>query len=172
MRVPKNIVLLSDGTGNSAGKLFRTNVWRLYQALDLSPPDAAGPPAQIAYYDDGVGSSSFKPVAVVGGAVGWGLKRNVLDLYTYLCRNYEQGDGLYCFGFSRGAFTIRVLAGFLNHQGLVQADTEKELKRLAVDAFRKYREKYKLASIWRSWSVPSAIWLHGQPKSESPSPRR
>jgi uncharacterized protein (DUF2235 family) len=141
--MPKNIVLLSDGTGNSAGKLFRTNVWRLYQALDLSPPAAGEPPAQIAYYDDGVGSSSFKPVAVAGGAVGWGLKRNVLDLYTYLCRNYEQGDRLYCFGFSRGAFTIRVFAGFLNDQGLVQADTAKESKRLAVDAFRKYREKYK-----------------------------
>lgn len=141
--MPKNIVLLSDGTGNSAGKLFRTNVWRLYQALDLSPPDAAGPPAQIAYYDDGVGSSSFKPVAVVGGAVGWGLKRNVLDLYTYLCRNYEQGDGLYFFGFSRGAYTIRVLTGFINNQGLVQADTAKESKRLAVDAFREYRKTYK-----------------------------
>ena len=141
--MPKNIVLLSDGTGNSAAKLFRTNVWRLYQALDLSPADASGPPAQIAYYDDGVGSSSFKPVALVGGAIGWGLKRNIIDLYTYLCRNYEQGDQIYCFGFSRGAFTIRVLTGFLNNQGLVQADSASELKRLAVAAFHKYRETYK-----------------------------
>jgi uncharacterized protein (DUF2235 family) len=51
----KNIVLLSDGSGNSTGKLAKTNVWRLYQALDLSKPDD-----QISSYDDGVGTSSFK----------------------------------------------------------------------------------------------------------------
>ncbi|HYC45959.1 MAG TPA: DUF2235 domain-containing protein, partial [Burkholderiales bacterium] len=91
---PKNIVLLSDGTGNSAGKLFKTNVWRLYQALDLTPPDTPGRPEQIAYYDDGVGSSSFRPLALLGGAFGWGLKRNVIDLYTFLCRNYRDGDDI------------------------------------------------------------------------------
>jgi uncharacterized protein (DUF2235 family) len=141
--VPKNIVLLSDGTGNSAGKLFRTNVWRLYQALDLSSPGTVGSPQQIAYYDDGVGSSSFKPMALLGGAVGWGLKRNVLDLYTHLCRNFEEGDQIYCFGFSRGAFTIRVLTGFLNNQGLIRADSSKELNRLAAEAFHRYRETYR-----------------------------
>jgi uncharacterized protein (DUF2235 family) len=48
----KNIVLLSDGTGNSSAKLFKTNVWRLFQILDLRDPDS-----QVAYYDDGVGTS-------------------------------------------------------------------------------------------------------------------
>ena len=47
----KNIILLSDGTGNSAAKVFKTNVWRLFQILDLRDPDN-----QIAYYDDGVGT--------------------------------------------------------------------------------------------------------------------
>ena len=61
----KNIVLLSDGTGNSAAKLFKTNVWRFYQALDLSRPEK-----QIAFYNDGVGTSSFKPLAILGGAFG------------------------------------------------------------------------------------------------------
>src|SRR6476661_8778937 len=121
----KNIVLLSDGTGNSAGKLFKTNVWRLYQALALSPP-GSGAPGQIAYYDDGVGSSSFRPAAVLGGAFGWGLKRNVLDLYTFLCRNYEPGDRIYAFGFSRGAFTVRVLSGMITDQGLVTARNDTE----------------------------------------------
>ena len=71
----KNIVLLSDGTGNSSAKLFRTNVWRLFQALDLTERAR-----QIAYYDDGVGTSSFKPLAILGGIFGIGLKRNVIDL--------------------------------------------------------------------------------------------
>ncbi|MBI2357763.1 MAG: DUF2235 domain-containing protein [Deltaproteobacteria bacterium] len=144
--MPKNIVLFSDGTGNSAGKLFKTNVWRLYQAVDLSGPRPAPPnkPEQVAYYDDGVGTSAFKPLALLGGAFGWGLKRNVIDLYTFLCRNYEEGDRIYGFGFSRGAFTIRVLTGLINNQGLVRAETEAKLRRLATDAFRAYRaERYR-----------------------------
>jgi uncharacterized protein (DUF2235 family) len=136
----KNIVLLSDGTGNSAAKLFKTNVWRLYQALDLTRETE-----QIAYYDDGVGTSAFKPLALLGGAVGWGLKRNVIDLYTYLCRNYRPGDRIYCFGFSRGAFTIRILIGLVNSQGLVKAATEEELREDATRAFERYR------NVWKHW---------------------
>lgn len=136
----KNIILLSDGTGNSASKLFKTNVWRLYQALDLSEP---GPnnPRQIAYYDDGVGTASFKPLAVLGGAFGWGTKRIVLDLYTCLCRHYEEGDRIYGFGFSRGAFAIRVLTGLIASEGLVNTESESERRHLALQAFRNYREK-------------------------------
>jgi uncharacterized protein (DUF2235 family) len=83
----RKIIVLSDGTGNSAAKIFKTNVWRLYQALNLSA--ASG---QVARYDDGVGSSNYKLLAMLGGAIGWGLKRNVLDLYTFICRNYKPGD--------------------------------------------------------------------------------
>ena len=71
----RNIVLLSDGTGNSAAKVWRTNVWRTFEALDLSGND------QVAFYDDGVGTSTFKPWAILGGAFGFGLKRNVIDIY-------------------------------------------------------------------------------------------
>src|SRR5437879_5525013 len=63
----RNIVLLSDGTDNSAAKVWRTNVWRTFDALDLSGAD------QVAFYDDGVGTSSFKPLAILGGAFGYGL---------------------------------------------------------------------------------------------------
>lgn len=131
---PKNIVLLSDGTGNAASKVWRTNVWRLFQSLDLTNS------RQVAIYDDGVGSSSFKPLALIGGVFGWGLKRNVLDLYTFLCRNHEPGARIYAFGFSRGAFTIRVLLGLVANQGLVPYDTEAELHRRAVAAYRAYRK--------------------------------
>src|SRR5712664_1628850 len=87
---PKNIVLLSDGTGNSSSKIFKTNVWRLYQALDLTDSQK-----QIAYYDDGVGPSSFQPFATRGGVFGLGLKRNVLDLFYFCCRNYRPSDKIY-----------------------------------------------------------------------------
>src|SRR4051812_5118886 len=135
MAMSKNIVLLSDGTGNSSAKLFKTNVWRLFQALDTTEPDK-----QVAYYDNGVGTSSFKLFAALGGIFGFGLKRNVIDIYSFCCRNYAEGDKIYGFGFSRGAFTIRVVAGFIARIGLVAYDgNEEHLARDAKTAYRQYR---------------------------------
>ena len=111
----KNIVLLSDGTGNSSAQLMKTNVWRVYEALQLTDPSQ-----QVACYDDGVGTSSFKPLALAGGAFGVGLRRNVLRLYRFLCEHYDPGDRIYLFGFSRGAFTIRVLVGLICEQGIIK----------------------------------------------------
>ena len=141
--MPKVIAVFADGTGNSAAKLFKTNVWRLYDALDTSDPGASGASRQIAYYHDGVGTSSFKPLAVVGGAFGWGLKRNILDLYEFVCRNYEPGDRICAFGFSRGAFTVRLLAGMIVRQGLVANTSEEDLQTYARDAYRAYRRRFK-----------------------------
>jgi len=133
----KKIILLSDGTGNSAGKVWRTNVWRVFQALELKGSN------QIAIYDDGVGTSSFKPLAILGGVFGYGLKRNVLNLYKFLCRNYQPGDQIYAFGFSRGAFTIRIVVGLVLNQGLVKFANETELDKKAHAAYRAYRhDKY------------------------------
>jgi uncharacterized protein (DUF2235 family) len=130
----RKIILLSDGTGNSAAKVWRTNVWRTFEALDLSGND------QVALYDDGVGTSSFKPMAILGGAFGFGLRRNVIALYKFACRNYRhKDDELFGFGFSRGAFTIRIVMGMIDSQGLVKADSEAELDSLASAAYRAYR---------------------------------
>jgi uncharacterized protein (DUF2235 family) len=155
----KRIVVLSDGTGNSAAKVWRTNVWRLFQSLDLKKSD------QVAIYDDGVGTSSFKPLALLGGAFGVGLKRNVLGLYIYLCRNCRsqedyhelekqsaitenrqpkplesfKDDEIFLFGFSRGAFTVRVLAALILTQGLVRYSSEADLSARARAAYRAYR---------------------------------
>src|SRR5262245_7765101 len=87
----------------------------MYEALQLTDPAA-----QVACYDDGVGTSSFKPLALLGGAFGVGLRRNVLRLYRFLCEHYVPGDRLYFFGFSRGAFTIRVLVGMIVDQGIIR----------------------------------------------------
>jgi len=149
---PRNLVVLSDGTGNSAAKLFRTNVWRIYDALDLNCDD------QVALYDNGVGTASFKPLAALGGAFGFGLKRNVLDLYMFLCRNHQvapdfdkdpadpaRHDRIFAFGFSRGAFTARVVAGLVTNQGLIcAAKSDRDLVRLARWAYRRYRaDRYR-----------------------------
>jgi uncharacterized protein (DUF2235 family) len=130
----RKIILLSDGTGNSSAKVWRTNVWRTFEALDLSGND------QVALYDDGVGTSSFKPWAILGGAFGFGLRRNVIALYKFACRNYrDPDDELFGFGFSRGAFTIRIVMGLIDSQGLIHASNETELDSLASAAYRAYR---------------------------------
>ena len=142
----KNIILLSDGTGNSAAKRHRTNVWRLYQALDVHRDD------QIAFYDDGVGSQQFRLFKILGGAFGWGLKNNVLELYKTLCRTYKANDDdkIYLFGFSRGAFTVRMLAGMIAHCGLYTAyKDEKDLRKTARGNFAAYRSRYKRGLLIR-----------------------
>ena len=150
---PKSILLFSDGTGNSSGKLFKTNVWRTYEAADLGPPQPGLRP-QIAFYDDGVGTSSFRPLAILGGIFGVGLKRNVLDLYRFACRNYAPGDTIYAFGFSRGAFTIRLVIALIATQGLVPAESEAALQRGAADAWRAYRRRY----LPRRLQWPTKAW--------------
>jgi uncharacterized protein (DUF2235 family) len=62
----RKIIILSDGTGNAASSVWRTNVWRMFQSLDLQGNQ------QAAKYDDGVGTSRFLPLALLGGAFGWG----------------------------------------------------------------------------------------------------
>src|SRR5215472_13437132 len=139
----KRVILLSDGTGNAASKVWRTNVWRVFESLDLTGSD------QVAIYDDGVGTSSFKPLAILGGAFGWGLKRNVINLYKFACRNYRSADDeIFGFGFSRGAFTIRIVVGLLFSQGLVPYNTETELHKNAKAAYRQFRRE-NFHSIWR-----------------------
>ncbi|MEL7781596.1 DUF2235 domain-containing protein [Citromicrobium bathyomarinum] len=124
----KNIVILLDGTSNQISG-DRTNVLRLYQTL-VKDAD------QLVYYDPGVGtfggdSSWFRTGAKVrevwGLATGMGLDRNVKEAYRFLTENYEgrsaddphSRDKIMIFGFSRGAYTARVLAGFIHAIGLL-----------------------------------------------------
>ena len=114
---PKNIVLCADGTGNRGGETPDTNVYRMYQAVDLHLPP--GQPQQITFYDNGVGTHTNKYWRALTGALGFGFRRNIKDLYEFLARNYEPGDSIYLFGFSRGAATVRALAGMLQNCGLI-----------------------------------------------------
>lgn len=140
----KNIILLSDGTGNGAAKRNKTNVWRLYDALDLHRDD------QVAFYDDGVGSQEFLPFKLLGGAFGWGLKRNIRELYKFLCRNYKSGDRIYLFGFSRGAFTVRLLAGMIAYCGVYTEDKdEKHLDKVARANYNAFRSCFKSGLLTR-----------------------
>ena len=88
----------------------------MFQALDLTTPRPDAPSSTTT-------ASAPRPSNTwpsIGGAFGWGLKRNVIDLYKFVCRNYATTTTeIYGFGFSRGAFTIRVLMGLITMEGLV-----------------------------------------------------
>lgn len=114
----KNIVLCSDGTGNQDVKNRGTNVFKLYEAVDIQGHKTAPLTPQVAFYDDGVGTANAF-ARVVGGAFGWGFSRNVKKMYRELVNVYEPGDKIFLFGFSRGAYTIRALAAFIQFYGVL-----------------------------------------------------
>ena len=153
----KNIIICSDGTGNTSIKGRGTNVFKLFEAVDVNGhrADPLVTP-QVAFYDDGVGTSDWKILKMIGGAFGIGLSRNVRQLYKELVRVYDGGgepDQIYLFGFSRGAFTVRTLAGFIGNQGILPRqvnDTPKALDRRIKDAYKAYRRCYR-PSLWRKW---------------------
>ena len=115
----KRIVVCCDGTSNKYGA-HNTNLVGVFEAIVRDDQ-------QIGFYDPGVGT--FDPLGrfmgkrvgkILGDAFGWGLQQNIEDAYEYLMNHYETEDELYLFGFSRGAFTVRSLAGMLHKCGLLQ----------------------------------------------------
>ncbi|GAB5561323.1 MAG: DUF2235 domain-containing protein [Synoicihabitans sp.] len=124
--MPKNLVVCCDGTNNQFGSC-NTNVVRLVQVLDRDPTQ------QLVYYDPGVGTMpdpgfwsplGKKASEVAGLAFGAGLERKVGQAYIFLMRHYEPGDQIYLYGFSRGAYAVRVLAGVLHQFGLLPSGNE------------------------------------------------
>ena len=163
--IGRNIVLFSDGTGNSSAKAQKTNVWRLYEALDLGyPVGSEGQCVQLAYYDNGVGTSAFRLFAMLGGVFGFGLSRNIRDIYKFLCRNYQKGDRIYAFGFSRGAYTIRLLVSLIAAVGIVANHSEKQLDRDTRDMWREYRRGFHTNNFGTDFLVAigralNRLWL-------------
>ncbi len=129
----RNLVLLFDGTGNILGNSQDTNVVKLLRLLAKHSPDAEQRPSQVVYYDPGVGTANEFPAASVsskvagvfrqikGLALGSGAFDNITQAYEFLTSTHRQGDRIFVFGFSRGAFTARSVAGMVNMFGLVHA---------------------------------------------------
>lgn len=127
----KNILIFSDGTGQAGGITFdedRTNIYKLYRATRCGPDTCIDPSKQVAFYDPGLGSPAdgsfiFATPArrlynLASQGTGLGLTANIIDCYAALIRLYEDGDRIFLFGFSRGAYTVRSLAGVLAKCGI------------------------------------------------------
>lgn len=115
----KNIVICADGTWNRPEELNSddqpTNVLRLARSISRVTNEGS---KQVVFYDWGIGS--YHNSALAGG-IGMGLEKNVMDGYRFLVHNYEPGDRIYLFGFSRGAYTVRSLSALINNAGILKA---------------------------------------------------
>jgi uncharacterized protein (DUF2235 family) len=123
----RNIIICCDGTGNEISENI-SNVLKLYRCLRKTEKTS---PRQLVYYDPGVGTLARPDPwhrlkqdfnAILGLATGYGLDDNVLAAYSFLVHHYQAGDAIYLFGFSRGAYTVRVLAGLIHKVGLISPE--------------------------------------------------
>jgi uncharacterized protein (DUF2235 family) len=158
----RKLVVCCDGTWNTPRT--ETNIFRTYHFLRerLGSPvempqkngvvtcagHAADGSEALLFYDRGVGSDWFS--RIVGGGVGVGLSDNVRDAYRFLGQNFTPGSEIYLFGFSRGAYTVRSLCGFMKAAGLLDRPSEKDVWRAYMDM---YATESAIATRPSGWSV-------------------
>jgi len=142
----KRIVFCADGTWDNSGN--NTNAYRIFKAMQTSAD-------QVPYYDDGVGSDGLPLEKLTGGAFGAGLFQKIKDGYTKIAQVYEQADEVFLFGFSRGAYTARCLAGMIAICGLPTANFTND----AVEtAFQAYRNKDQRAALLAQLNQTCALF--------------
>jgi len=142
----KRILFCSDGTWDNSGN--NTNVYKIYKAMQVSAD-------QIPFYDDGVGSDGTPIDRLLGGAFGTGLFQKVKDGYSKIAQVYEKGDQIFIFGFSRGAYTARSIAGMIASCGL---PTSNFTDQVVDTAFQAYREKDDRARLLAGLSQSCAMF--------------
>ncbi len=135
----KRIITCSDGTWNKPndfynGKGLTTNVQQIFEGICNSDDQQIH---QIKYYDEGVGAEGSWLSRRLDGATGKGIDENILSAYKFILWNYEPGDELYLFGFSRGAYTARSLAGLIRNCGILKNNDLSLIK----EAYRIYRNR-------------------------------
>ena len=107
----KRLIVCCDGTWQKIDSPYPTNVAKLVQAIPVSPEN-------LLFYGEGVGTGD-EADKIFGGALGWGIDKNIQEAYRFLCCNYANGDRIYLFGFSRGAYTVRSLVGLIRAAGIL-----------------------------------------------------
>lgn len=119
----KRLVVCFDGTWQRLASPFPTNIERIAQSVPGLGPDGV---PQLIYYHEGIGTGD-RLDKWMGGAFGFGIDENIQNAYLFLALNYDPGDEIYLFGFSRGAYTARSLTGLLNRCGLVRDQSIREI---------------------------------------------
>jgi uncharacterized protein (DUF2235 family) len=136
----KNIAIFCDGTWQDLGQKIPTNVARLARSVAAQTTAKPDAPAveQVVYYDDGVGVGEGVldgATKLIGGGLGAGLDEKIAHAYNFLCLNFSPCDRIYIFGFSRGAYTARSLAGLLRRCWILKRENASQTDR-ALDLYR------------------------------------
>jgi uncharacterized protein (DUF2235 family) len=150
----KRIAIFCDGTWNTPdkeenGKKCQTNVVKLANSLSSRSTDGT---VQKLYYDTGIGAEGSLLRRVYDGATGTGISKNILQAYRFLINNYEPGDELFFFGFSRGAFTVRSICGLIRNSGILDVkytDRTGEAYSLYRSRHPSYHPKSEEATLFR-----------------------
>ena len=149
----KRIAFCADGTWDNADT--QTNVYKLFKALPVSAE-------QMPFNDDGVGADGNRLWKLLGGAFGTGLWQKIKDGYTKIAQVYEAGDSLFLFGFSRGAYTARSLAGMIAACGLPTKNFTDDLVNTAFEAYRNKNNRQALLQTLAGCSLyPAQITMVG-----------
>ena len=128
----KKLVFCFDGTWNQLSADVPTNVAWLAQMIRPRTRDGT---AQVVYYDEGIGTQANAIRRLTDGAFGWGMLANIREAYRFLIFNYEPGDQIYAFGFSRGAYTARSFLGFIRHAGILDVASASKIDK-AIEIYR------------------------------------
>jgi uncharacterized protein (DUF2235 family) len=143
----KRLIVCCDGTWNRPENQNVTNIEKIARTIEIDS-DKAGDVQQLVSYLSGVGSHWYWFDRVLGGAFGFGLFANVTAGYRFLALNYEPGDEIFVFGFSRGAFTARSITGMVCKIGLLTRDALIDGK--LPEAVDRYRQAPGQAGAWGS----------------------
>jgi uncharacterized protein (DUF2235 family) len=125
----KRIAIFCDGTWNTMASPEPTNVVIAARAVQSVAADGV---TQITYYNEGVGTTYLIAPGLearIAGAFGVGLFDKIADAYRFLILNYQPGDDIYIFGFSRGAYTARSLAGMIRKCGVLRKENAAQIGR-------------------------------------------
>ena len=146
----KRLIVCSDGTWRDSqsdlmlGKIpIPSNVTRISQAIKSVSSDGI---PQVVFYQAGVGTQGGLLSRVIGGATAQGLSENIRAGYSFLANNYTEGDDIFFFGFSRGAFTVRSIAGLIDGVGLLTKDGLPYLAEIFTDWENRLNPAYRPAN--------------------------
>ncbi len=132
----KNIVICCDGTWSTPdhrdrGQISPTNVVHMRNAIASYTSDGR---EQVIYYHRGLGTTPMQ--YLLGGAFSVGITEHIKNIYGFLVDNYQEGDKIFFFGFSRGAYTVRSVAGLIHNSGLLYKQHGARLKE-SYDLYRR-----------------------------------
>lgn len=135
----KRLVICCDGTWNRPDIAHVTNIEKIARTIETDPVDGDPPAQQMVLYLSGVGTNGYLLDRLLGGAWGLGLFENICHAYRFLALNYDPGDEIFVFGFSRGAYTARSLVGMIGCVGLLTR--ESLISGHLPEAVRRYRRR-------------------------------